>query len=188
MGLGDALSLPLSWILPSTLLATHTRILDLAKLFVVDAPMKKKIKTFSVTPSRSILKYWSENNPLMRGLKESWPLHKSQFDLLPNNVCPKIIMPQVIFIYELWRKKEAEFQKYLYHIKSKSRKNVNNTAKHRKCVKIKRFSFDSRQFILLFFVCRLFILMNSHRQPVDWVPSFGLQNLLPKSNLPGLFF
>ena len=31
---------------------------------------KKKIKKFSVTPSKSTLKYGSENNPWMRGLSE----------------------------------------------------------------------------------------------------------------------
>ena len=45
------------------------KILDLAKLFVADALMKKKIKKFSFTPSQSTLKYGSENRLWVRGLK-----------------------------------------------------------------------------------------------------------------------
>ena len=41
----------------------YLKILDLTKLFIADASMKKKIKKFSFTPSQSTLKYGSENRP-----------------------------------------------------------------------------------------------------------------------------
>ena len=45
------------------------KILDLANLFVADAPMKKKSKNLVLPPSQSTLKYGSENRPWVRGLK-----------------------------------------------------------------------------------------------------------------------
>ena len=45
----------------------YLKILDLAKLFVADAPMKKNPK-FLFTPSQSNLKYGAENWPWVRGL------------------------------------------------------------------------------------------------------------------------
>ena len=50
----------------------YLKILDLANLFVADAPMKIKIKKFSFTPSRSTFKYWSVNRPWVRGLKQCY--------------------------------------------------------------------------------------------------------------------
>ena len=48
----------------------YLKILDLTKLFVADAPMKKKKeKKFSFTPSQSTLKYGSKNRPGPKGLK-----------------------------------------------------------------------------------------------------------------------
>ena len=47
---------------------SYLKILDLTKLFVADALMKL-IKRLSVTPSQSTLKYGSENNPWLRGLR-----------------------------------------------------------------------------------------------------------------------
>ena len=41
----------------------YLKILDLSKLFVADAPMKKNIQNFCFTPSQSNLKYGSENRP-----------------------------------------------------------------------------------------------------------------------------
>ena len=44
--------------------------LILANLFVADAPtIEKDKKKISFTPSQSTLKYGSENNPWMKGLK-----------------------------------------------------------------------------------------------------------------------
>ena len=48
----------------------YLKILDLANLFVSDAPMKKKIKKFSFTPLSGTLKYGSENRPWVRGLPQ----------------------------------------------------------------------------------------------------------------------
>ena len=45
----------------------YLKILDLANLFVADAPMKKSRNLF-LPPSQSTLKYGSENQPWMRGL------------------------------------------------------------------------------------------------------------------------
>ena len=47
------------------------KILDLANLYVADAPMKKKIKTFIFIPSQSTLKNWSKNRPCSEGLKST---------------------------------------------------------------------------------------------------------------------
>ena len=43
----------------------YLNILHLAKLFVADAPIKKK--KIGVTPSHSTLNYGSENSPWMKG-------------------------------------------------------------------------------------------------------------------------
>ena len=48
----------------------NLKILNLAKLFVADAPMKKKICKFSFTPFVPTLKYGSENSQWVRGLIE----------------------------------------------------------------------------------------------------------------------
>ena len=47
----------------------YLKILDLANLFVTDAPMKKKSRNLVLPPSRSTLKYGSKNRPWVRGLK-----------------------------------------------------------------------------------------------------------------------
>ena len=48
---------------------SYLKILDLANLFVADAPMKKKSRNLVLPPSQSTLKYWSENRPWVRELK-----------------------------------------------------------------------------------------------------------------------
>ena len=48
----------------------YLKILDLTKLFIADAPMKKKIIKFSFTPSQCILKYGSKNRPWPKGLRD----------------------------------------------------------------------------------------------------------------------
>ena len=56
---------PTPFFLPFTQISlskTYLKILDLTKLFIADAPMKKKIKNFSFNPSKSTLKYGSKKS------------------------------------------------------------------------------------------------------------------------------
>ena len=63
-------------VVTQNILSTQTyKILDLAKLFLADALIKKKHKK-SCTPSRITLKYGSKNRPWFEGLKM-----KSNFQL-----------------------------------------------------------------------------------------------------------
>ena len=48
----------------------YLKILDLAKLFVADAPMKKKSRNLVLPPSQSTLKCGSQNRPWVRVLKQ----------------------------------------------------------------------------------------------------------------------
>ena len=72
MLLGAVRPPPLLRFLPFTqnILRQYLKILDLAKLSVADAPLKKKESKLSVDPSQSTLKYGPENNPWMKGLNQ----------------------------------------------------------------------------------------------------------------------
>ena len=118
--MGGALYAPPSLFLPITqniMRHPYLKILDLANLFVADAPMKKKSRNLVLHPSQSNLKNGSENRPCLRGLslEKNYDTYIYRINFGKINCAPSM-QNKIRDGQDIWFKRISSLSKYPWQI------------------------------------------------------------------------